>query len=82
MYLKTTDVMLQINENLTSDQRYQLESYMKQQVGVNSLQYHDNKQHIMTLAYNPECITPGDLLTRARFKGVKAELVQSTVQLN
>ncbi|MDH5765563.1 MAG: hypothetical protein OEZ38_06050 [Gammaproteobacteria bacterium] len=75
MNTKITDVMLQIDGNIDTNHRHQLETYMKQQVGVTSLGYHDNKQQLMMVGYNPECITAADLLTRVKFSGVQAELI-------
>ena len=75
MDIDITDVMLHIDEELDNDQRVQLESYMRGQEGIISLGYRADKPHLMMVGYNPECITPTDILTSVKTRGLHAELI-------
>ena len=75
MDIKISDIMLHIDEDLDKAHRVQLETYMREQEGVISLGYNDNSPHLMMVGFNPEYITPGDLLARIETRGLHAELI-------
>ena len=75
MDIDISDIMLHIDEDLDSDQRIQLESYMRGQEGIISLGYRADKPHLMMVGYNPECITLTDILNSVQTRGLHAELI-------
>ncbi|MDH5472443.1 MAG: ATP-binding protein [Gammaproteobacteria bacterium] len=75
MDINITDIMLHIDEDLDKASRDQMESHMRGQDGVISLGYHDDKPHLMLVAYNPECITTKDILASVTTQGLHAELI-------
>ena len=70
-----SDIMVHIDEDLDKAHRDQLENYMRAQEGIISLGYHETQPHLMMVGYNPECITPTDILTSVKTRGLHAELV-------
>jgi hypothetical protein len=69
------DVTIHIDENLEESQRQGLVEAVRQQEGVVSVGYHDDKPHLMIVEYNPEQVNSQQLLGLVKGQGVHAELI-------
>lgn len=75
MDIPMIDVMLHIDEDLNPLQRHSLEDYMRDQLGVIGLGYHDQRPHLMVVEYNPDMTTSMQLLRSVTARGLHAELI-------
>ena len=73
--MSISDVMIHINETLSSEARSSLEDVMRQIEGVVSPRFSPSKVHLMMIAFNPEKTSSMALLGKAREAGYTAQLV-------
>ncbi len=71
----STDIVIHINEKLDVDHRERFSSEVCQVNGVLSADLHDDRPHLMIVAYNPGETRSFDVLSGVRDKGVHAQLV-------
>ena len=64
MYI--SDVMIHINENLSSAARTSLEEEMRLIKGVVAPRFSPDKHHLLMIAFNPEQTSSAVLLNKAR----------------
>jgi hypothetical protein len=75
MDIPITDVMIHIDETLSRDALMKLTDTVREDECVISASVPLGKEHMMLVAYNPECVTATDILARVNKQGVHAELV-------
>ena len=75
MDIPIADVMIHIDETLPRDALTKLENTVREDECVISASVPPGKEHMMLVAYNPECVTATDILARVNQQGVHAELV-------
>ncbi len=75
MDIPIADVMIHIDETLPRDALTKLENTVREDECVISASVPAGKEHMMLVAYNPECITATDILAKVNKQGVHAELV-------
>ena len=73
--MKTSDIIIHINESLSKEARSSLENEMRKVEGVISPGFQEDKEHLLVIAYNPEKTSTSDLLEKARAAGYTAQLV-------
>lgn len=69
------DILMHIDENTTHEAREKLRDDLLSTEGVISASYHDEKPHLMVLAYDPEVINSSAFIKIAQEQGLHAELV-------
>ena len=69
------DILMHIDENTTHEAREKLRDDLLSTEGVISASYHDEKPHLMVLAYDPEVINSFAFIKIAQEQGLHAELV-------
>jgi hypothetical protein len=75
MDIKLVDVTIHIDETIEQSRRPELVDTVRQQDGVVSVGYHDEKPHLMIIEYNPEKISSKTLLQTVKDQGLHAELI-------
>ena len=70
-----TDVMIHIDESLSADDLKKIEDAVRDDACVVSAGMPTGNNHVMMVAYNPDCISAVDILARVKQSGVHAELV-------
>lgn len=75
MDIPISDVMIHIDETLPREMLTKIEDAVREDECVISASVPADKQHMMLVAYNPDCTTATDILTRVNKQGVHAELV-------
>ena len=73
--MNISDVMIHINENLSSEARTRLEDDMRKIEGVVSPRFSPDKHHLLIVAFIPEQTSSAVLLSKARAAGYTAQLV-------
>lgn len=72
---RMADVLMHIDENTAHETREKLRDELLSKEGVMAASYHDDKPHLMMLAYDPEIINSSSFVEIAREQGLHAELV-------
>jgi len=75
MDIPITDVIIHIDETLSRDALMKLTETVREDECVISASVPPGKEHMMLVAYNPDCTTATDILTRVNKQGIHAELV-------
>jgi len=75
MDIPIADVMIHIDETLPRDALTKLENTVRQDECVISASVPTGKEHMMLVAYNPNCTSAMDILARVNRQGIHAELV-------
>lgn len=75
MDIQMADVTVHIDENLSGEQRETIEESVRALEGVLSFHNADTTPHLATIEYNPDVLTPQDILKRVTNQGVHAELI-------
>jgi hypothetical protein len=75
MDITLVDVTIHIDETVEESRRPGLVDKVRQQDGVVSVGYHDEKPHLMIIEYNPEKIRSKALLQTIQNEGLHAELI-------
>ena len=75
MDIPIADVMIHIDETLPHDVLMKLENTVREDACVISASVPAGKEHMMLVAYNPDCTTATDILARVSKQGIHAELV-------
>lgn len=75
MDIPIADVMIHIDETLSKDALMKLTDKVREDECVISASVPPGKEHMMLVAYNPDCITATDILTKVNKQGIHAELV-------
>ena len=75
MDIPIADVMIHIDETLPRDALTKLENTVREDECVISASVPTGKEHMMLVAYNPDCTTATDILSRVSKQGIHAELV-------
>jgi hypothetical protein len=75
MDITLVDVTIHIDETVDESRRPKLVDKVRQQDGVVSVGYHDEKPHLMIIEYNPEKINSTTLLQTIKDEGLHAELI-------
>ena len=69
------DIMMHIDESTTHEDREKLRDELLRLEGVMAAAYHDDKPHLMVLAYDPVVVNSSAFLKAAQDHGLHAELV-------
>lgn len=72
---KLADVLMHIDENTTHEAREELRDELLSMEGVMAASYHDEKPHLIVLAYDPDVINSSAFIETAREQGLHAELI-------
>jgi hypothetical protein len=75
MGIHLADLMIHIDEHLSSTQREAVETALRGIDGVISVKNPDDRPHLTLVAYRPDQTRAADLLARVKAEGVSAELV-------
>ncbi len=75
MDIPIADVMIHIDETLPRDALMKLEYAIREDECVISASVPPGKEHMMLVAYNPNCTSATDILARVNKQGIHAELV-------
>ncbi|HSD97306.1 MAG TPA: hypothetical protein VLB06_09200 [Sulfuricaulis sp.] len=75
MDIPIADVMIHIDETLPRDALMKLENTVREDECVISASVPTGKEHMMLVAYNPNCTSAMDILARVNKQGIHAELV-------
>ena len=75
MDITLVDITIHIDETIEKSRRPELVDTVRQQDGVVSVGYHDEKPHLMIIEYNPEKISSKTLLQTIKDQGLHAELI-------
>lgn len=75
MDITLVDVTIHIDETIDKSLRPGLIDKVRQQDGVVSVGYHDEKPHLMIIEYNPEKVNSKTLLQTVKDEGLHAELI-------
>ena len=73
--MSISDVMIHINETLSTEARSSLEDDMRQIEGVVSPRFSPSKEHLLMIAFDPEKTSSMVLLGKARAAGYTAQLI-------
>jgi len=69
------DITMHIDENTTHEARERLRDELLSTNGVMAASYHDDKPHLMVMAYDPEVVNSLTFVKTAEEQGLHAELV-------
>jgi len=75
MDIKLVDITLHIDETLEHAQLEGISDKLRQQEGIVSVAFHDDKPHLMIVEYNPDKNKSADILKAVTDQGVHAELI-------
>lgn len=73
--MKISDVMIHINEPLSTEARSSLENALREIEGVVSPRFNAGKEHLLVIAYDTEQTSTTALLEQTRAAGYTAQLV-------
>jgi hypothetical protein len=73
--MKISDIIIHINENLSSEERLSLEKRLRKIEGVVSPGFNADKDHLLMITYNTEKTNTATLLEQTRAAGYTAQLV-------
>lgn len=69
------DVMIHVDETLDRDALDRLEAVVRENACVTSADVPADRQHMMLVTYNAECVSAQEILQLVTEQGVHAELV-------
>ncbi|MEW6613375.1 MAG: ATP-binding protein [Pseudomonadota bacterium] len=75
MNIPLADIMLHVDELLGREELERLEDMLRADDGIISAHFPAARPHLMLVAYNPDCITSGEILGRIVQSGRHAELI-------
>jgi len=75
MDIKLVDITLHIDETLAHTKLSGIADKVRQEDGIVSVAFHDDKPHLMVVQYNPEITKSADILQCVKAQGVHAELI-------
>jgi len=75
MDIKLVDITLHIDETLANTKLSEIADKVRQEEGIVSVAFHDDKAHLMVVQYNPEITKSADILQRVKDQGLHAELI-------
>ena len=75
MSANIADVVIHIDENLSSEQRETIEESLRALDGVVSVKNSDKAPHLTIVAYNSDKINSKEILNRITDQGAHAELI-------
>ena len=73
--MNISDIIIHINETLSTEQCAALEDNMRQIEGVVSPRFNPGKEHFLVVAYDTDKTSTSALLTNTRKAGYTAQLV-------
>lgn len=73
--MSISDVMVHVNESLSSETRNALEEEMREMEGVICPRFSPTEDHLLEIAYNPDVVGAIDLLHKVQSHGYHAQLV-------
>jgi hypothetical protein len=72
---KVADITMHIDENTTHEDRERLRDELLRMDGVMAASYHDEKSHLIVMAYDPDVVNSLAFVKTAQEQGLHAELV-------
>ncbi len=75
MATQMADITMHIDENTTHEDRERLRDELLSMDGVMTASYHDEKPHLMVMAYDPDVVNSLSFVKTAEEQGLHAELV-------
>jgi hypothetical protein len=69
------DITMHIDENTTHEARERLRDKLLSMDGVMAAAYHDEKPHLMVMAYDPDTVKSSIFVKLAQEQGLHAELI-------
>ena len=69
------DITMHIDENTTHEDRERLRDELLSMDGVMAASYHDEKPHLIVMAYDPDVVNSLAFVKTAQEQGLHAELV-------
>ena len=72
---KVADITMHIDENTTHEDRERLRAELLRMDGVMAASYHDEKPHLIVMAYDPDVVNSLAFVKTAQEQGLHAELV-------
>ena len=71
--MQATDIMIHVSDNLSQDQKYNVESQLRKIEGVIAPRF--NKEHLLVVYFNQNKTKSSILLNMVQSSGYKAQLV-------
>ena len=75
MATQMADITMHIDENTTHEAREKLRDELLGMKGVMAASYHDEKPHLMVMAYDPDVVNSLSFIKTAQEQGLHAELI-------
>jgi len=75
MKINLPDLLVHLDETLDHDQLAAIEARLRQDLGVVSVAFRDDRPHLMVVAYDPQVTREEAILERVTAEGIHAELV-------
>jgi hypothetical protein len=75
MTTQIADITMHIDENTTHEARERLRDELLGMDGVMAASYHDEKPHLIVMAYDPNVVNSLTFVKTAQEQGLHAELV-------
>ncbi len=72
---QVADITMHIDENTTHEDRERLRDELLSMNGVMAAAYHDEKPHLIVMAYDPDVVNSLTFVKTAQEQGLHAELV-------
>ena len=72
---QVADITMHIDENTTHEDREKLRDELLSMNGVVAAAYHDEKPHLIVMAYDPDVVNSLAFVKTAQDQGLHAELV-------
>lgn len=72
---KMVDVILHVDEDISSDRKEELRDSLLQLNGVLAANYGKDKPHLINIEYDPDTVNTGEFLKLAQDRNLHAELV-------
>jgi len=73
--MNVADTLIHVDEDLDSTAREKIEERMRDLVGVIATRFNPGKEHMLSVAFDPEEIHETDLLDNVKKLGYHAELI-------
>lgn len=73
--MNVADVLIHLDEMLSSPQRAALEDSMRLMEGVIAPRFNPGKEHLLLVAFDPEMTSTAALLARVQSCGYRAQLI-------
>jgi hypothetical protein len=70
-----SDILINVNESLSTAQQTALETSMREIDGVVAPRFTPGKEHLLLVAYNPAATSTTTLLAKVRDHGYQAQLI-------